>query len=174
MFFNAGWRSEAGASSVARYPDIRLSTEISVGMFVDYESPLARHVARDVWSGLSRAALDGGFTKSTALWKSLREERGFGRLQAPPLNVFIIGQDRPEDIDAVGAVGGSGLYGVVVGVPGKASPLAGSLLYQGVERLTQTGVRAGLVEPALLHARPAECGSYAQRLLERLLEIRKG
>lgn len=158
---------------MARHPDTRLSAKISVGMFVGYESPLARRVAREVWSGLSRAALDGGFTKSTALWKSLREERGFGRQEAPSLNVFVIGQDRPEDIDAVGEVGGSRLYGVVVGVPGNASPLAGSLLYQGVERLTGTGVRAGLVEPALLHARPAECESYARRLLERLLEIRE-
>jgi hypothetical protein len=43
-----------------------------VAIVVDYESPLARRVAGDVWSGLSRAALEAGFTKTTALWKSLR------------------------------------------------------------------------------------------------------
>jgi hypothetical protein len=90
------------------------------------------------------------------------------------VHVFAIGQDRPDAIDAVGAVGAVGdpgaphLYGVIVAVPGKPSPLAGSLLYQGVERLTGTGVKAGMVEPALLHAVPAECELYARRLLERL------
>jgi hypothetical protein len=37
-----------------------------------------------------------------------------------------------------------------------------------VERLTRTGVKAGMIEPALLHAVPAECERYARRLLERL------
>lgn len=146
-------------------------------MFVGYGSPLARRVAEDVWSGLSRAALDAGLTRTTALWTGLREERDPKRLQSPPVNVFVVGQDRPEDIEAVAKVGSSGaprLYGVVVAVPDRPSPLAGSLLYQGVEHLTGTGVRAGLVEPALLHARPRECEAYAHRLLERLAEIWRG
>jgi hypothetical protein len=140
-----------------------------VGMLVDYESPLARRVAGDVWSGLSRAALEAGFTKTTAHWKSLREDRD--REEDTPVHVFTIGQDRPEAIDAVGVVGDPGashLYGVIVAVPDEPSPLVGSLLYQGVERLTATGVKAGMVEPALLHAVPAECERYARRLLQRL------
>lgn len=136
---------------------------------MDYESPLARRVAGDVWSGLSRAALEAGFTKTTALWQSLRETRSLA--EGPRVHVFAIGQDRPDAIDAVGAVGDPGaphLYGVIVAVPDRPSPLAGSLLYQGVQRLTGTGVKAGMVEPALLHAVPVECERYARRLLERL------
>ena len=144
-------------------------SETTVGILVDYESPLARRVAGDVWSGLSRAALEAGFTKTTALWKSLRETRSLA--EGPRVHVFAIGQDRPDAIDAVDAVGdprAPHLYGVIVAVPDRPSPLAGSLLYQGVQRLTGTGVRAGMVEPALLHAVPAECERYARRLLERL------
>ena len=144
-------------------------SEARVGIFLDYESPLASRVAGDVWSGLSRAALEAGFTKTTANWESLREARSL--TEGPHVHVFAIGQDRPEAIDAVGAVGDPGaprLYGVIVAVPSKPSPLAGSLLYQGVERLTGTGVKAGMVVPALLHAIPAECERYARRLLERL------
>ena len=142
----------------------------SVGIFVDYESPLARKVAGDVWSGLSRAALDAGNTSITALWKSLREAENLQDPEGRRVHVFAIGQDRPDGIDAVGAVGGgeAALYGLVVAVPDRPSPLAGSLLYQGVERLTGSGVKAGLVEPALLHAAPVECERYARRLLERL------
>ena len=138
-------------------------------MCVDYESPLARQVAGDVWSGLSRAALAAGFTKTTAVWKSLREG-GPERHEAPSVRVFAIGQDRPDAVDAVGAMGRADgvLYGVVVAVPTRTNPLAGSLLYQGVGRLTDAGVRAGMVEPALLHASPVECERYANRLLERL------
>jgi hypothetical protein len=138
-------------------------------MCVDYESPLARRVAGDVWSGLSRAALAAGFTKTTALWESLREGRPESS-QTPPVQVFAIGQDRPDAVDAVGAPGWADgvLYGVVVAVPDRTNPLAGSLLYQGVGRLTDAGVKAGLVEPALLHASPVECERYARRLLERL------
>lgn len=138
-------------------------------MCVDYESRLARQVAGDVWSGLSRAALAAGFTKTTAVWESLREGRP-ERSEPPSVRVFAIGQDRPDAVDAVGAPGGAGgvLYGVVVAVPDQTNPLAGSLLYQGVGRLTEDGVRAGLVEPALLHASPVECARYAHRLLERL------
>ena len=138
-------------------------------MCVDYESPLARQVAGDVWSGLSRAALAAGFTKTTAVWESLREGRP-ARPEAPPVQVFAIGQDRPDAVDAVGAAGGADgvLYGMVVAVPTRTNPLAGSLLYQGVGRLTDAGVRAGMVEPALLHVSPVECERYAGRLLERL------
>ncbi len=140
---------------------------------MDYESPLARRVAGDVWSGLSRAALESGFTKTTALWESLRETDPTDP-DGPPVHVFAVGQDRPDAIDAVGALGDPGsprLYGVVVAVPDRPSPLAGSLLYQGVERLTGSGVRAGMVEPALLHAVPEECERYARRLLERLQNL---
>lgn len=142
----------------------------SVGIFVDYESPLARKVAGDVWSGLSRAALDAGNTSVTARWKSLREAEDTQDLEGRRVHVFAIGQDRPDGIDAVGAIGGgeAALYGLVVAVPDRPSPLAGSLLYQGVERLTGSGVKAGLIEPALLHASPVECERYARRLLERL------
>jgi hypothetical protein len=142
-------------------------SEAAVGILVDYESPLARRVAGDIWSGLSRAALEAGYTKITALWESLEEREEREGLLA---HVFAVGQDRPEAIDAVGAIGdrsASRLYGVVVAVPDKPSPLAGSLLYQGVQRLTDSGVKAGMVEPALLHAVPEECERYARRLLER-------
>jgi hypothetical protein len=144
-------------------------SEARVGIFLDYESQLARRVAGDVWSGFSRAALEAGFTKTTAQWESLREARS--PTERLPVHIFAIGQDRPDAIDAVGAVGDPGtphLYGVIVAVPSKPSSLAGSLLYQGVERLTGTGVKVGMVEPALLHAVPAECERYARRLLERL------
>ncbi|QIN84950.1 hypothetical protein GBA63_21605 [Rubrobacter tropicus] len=139
---------------------------------MDYESPLARKVAGDVWSGLHRAALEAGFTKTTAVWESLREGIPAG-LQGPPVHIFAVGQDRPDAVDAVGAVGGPEgvLYGLVVAVPDRPSPLAGSLLYQGVGRLTDAGVKAGMVEPALLHASPLECERYARRLLERLRVI---
>lgn len=145
-------------------------SDASVGIFVDYESPLARRVAGDVWSGLSRAALEAGNTSVTALWKSLREMDRVQTSENRRVHVFAVGQDRPDGIDAVAAVGGTdaALYGLVVAVPDRPSPLAGSLLYQGVERLTGSGVRAGLVEPALLHAAPVECERYARRLLERL------
>ena len=144
--------------------------ETAVGLLVDYESPLARRVAGDIWLGLSRAALEAGHTRVTALWESLTET---GRVARDPLIlcVFAVGQDRPDAVDAVGAVGDPAsprLYGVVVAVPERPSPLTGSLLYQGVQRLTDAGVRAGMVEPALLHAVPEECERYARRLLGRL------
>jgi len=145
--------------------------ETTVGILVDYESPLARRVAGDVWSGLSRAALAAGFTKTTARWESLRETESPTDSEGPLVHVFAVGQDRPDAIDAVGALGDPGssrLYGLIVAVPDRPSPLAGSLLYQGVERLTGSGVKAGMVEPALLHAVPEECERYARRLLERL------
>jgi len=138
---------------------------------VDYESPLARRVAGDIWSGLSRAALEAGFTKTTATWESLRESEGPKHPEGPLVHVLVIDQDRPDAIDAVGMLGEAGssrLYGVVVAVPDRPSPLAGALLYQGVGRLTGSGVKAGMVEPALLHAVPEECERYGRRLLERL------
>ena len=91
-----------------------------------------------MWSGLSRAALQAGQVRVTAHWES------------------------------VGDPSVPGLYGIVVAVPDRPSPLAGSLLYQGVQRLTEDGVKAGTIEPALLHAVPEECERYARRLLERL------
>lgn len=148
--------------------------EPEVGIFVDYESPLAREVAGDIWSGLSRAALGTGRTKVTAFWESLGEARDRKFPEAPVAHIFVVGQDRPEAIEFIGffegveKMGVSRIYGVVVAVPDRPSPLSGSLLYQGVGRLTEAGVKVGAVEPALLHALPKECESYAQRLLERL------
>jgi hypothetical protein len=140
-----------------------------VSILVDYESPLARRVAGDIWSGLSRAALEVGHVRITALWESLREGRSIP--EEPRIHVFAVGQDRPDAVDAIGVVGDPAarrLYGIVVAVPDRPSPLAGSLLYQGVQRLTDAGVKAGAVEPALLHTVPEECERYARRLLERL------
>jgi hypothetical protein len=145
--------------------------EAAVGILVDYESPLARTVAGDIWSGLSRAALESGHARITALWESLREVGDRGVTKDPPICIFAVGQDRPDAVDAIGPFGepaDARLYGIVVAVPDRPSPLTGSLLYQGVQRLTDAGVRAGMVEPALLHAVPEECERYARRLLERL------
>jgi hypothetical protein len=145
--------------------------EPSIGIFVDYGSPLARGVAGEIWSGLSVAALGSGYIKATALWESLRTPRSPERLGELRAYVFVVGQDRPDFVDAIGPAGDMEmprLYGVVVAVPDRPSPLSGSLLYQGVERLKGGGVKASLVEPALLHALPRECESYAKRLIERL------
>ena len=147
----------------------------TVGIFVDYESPLARVVAGSLWSGLSAAALGAGYIRITALWESLREAES--PTEGPSVHVFAIGQDRPDAVDAVAPVGKPGaahLYGMVVAVPERPSPLSGSLLYQGVEKLTGAGVRAGFVEPVPLRASPGECEMYAGRLLERLGKVRKG
>ena len=148
-------------------------SEATIGILVDYESPLASRVAGGVWSELSRTALAAGFTKTTALWQSLRETRGPAAPEGPSAHIFALGQDRPEAIDAIGAIEASTphLYGVIVAVPDKPSPLAGSLLYQGVGRLTQSGVKAGMVEPALLHAVPTECERYARHLFQRLSKV---
>jgi hypothetical protein len=148
--------------------------EPTVGFFVDYESPLARVVASNVWAGLSRTALKAGYTRTTARWESLRESPGAELSRGLAACLFAVGQDRPDAVDAIEAVGASRprdapkVYGIVVAVPDRPSPLAGSLLYQGVERLTRTGIRAGDIEPALLHPVSEECERYAQRLLERL------
>jgi hypothetical protein len=152
-------------------------SEATIGILVDYESPLASRVAGEVWSGLSRTALEAGFTKTTALWQSLREARretsSTTAPEGPSAHIFVLGQDRPEAIDAIGAIDAAALhlYGVIVAVPDKPSPLAGSLLYQGVGRLTQSGVKAGMVEPALLHAVPTECERYARHLFQRLSKV---
>jgi hypothetical protein len=141
---------------------------------VDYESPLAGRVAGEVWSGLSRTALESGFTKTTALWERLRENRSTTVPEGPSAHIFVIGQDRPDAIDAIGAAGDAcapHLYGVIVAVPAKPSPLAGPLLYQGVGQLTRSRVKAGMVEPALLHAVPAECERYARHLFQRLSKV---
>ena len=138
---------------------------------MDYESPLARVVAGSIWTGLSLAALGAGYTKTTARWESLREDRVRDNPEGPLFHVFVVGQDRPDAVDQISPVAdvsASHLYGVVVAVPDRPSPLSGSLLYQGVARLTDENVRAGSVEPALLHPSPRECESYAKRLLERL------
>ena len=147
-----------------------MAVPATVGIYVDYESPVAREVAGRIWTGLSVAALDAGYVKTTALWESLRASRSLEELEGPRMHVFTVGQDRPDSIDAVCPIGDpkTSLYGMVVAVPDRPSPLAGSLLYQGVERLTGGGVKVGAVEPALLRARPQECESYAKRLLERL------
>ncbi len=138
---------------------------------MDYESPLARMVAGTIWSGLSLAALGAGYTKTTARWESLREDRVRENPEGPLFHLFVVGQDRPDAIDQISPVGDTPaphLYGVVVAVPERSSPLAGSLLYQGVGRLTERDVKPGSVEPALLHPSRKECESYAKRLLERL------
>jgi len=147
----------------------------TVGIFVDYESPLARSVAGGLWSGLSSAALGAGYPRITARWESLREDRSPTTLEGPLLHVFVVGQDRPDAVDAVAPVGEPGashLYGMVVAVPERPSPLSGSLLYQGVEKLTGRGVKVSLIEPAPLRASAGECELYAGRLLERLRKVR--
>ena len=149
-------------------------SEATVGILVDYESPLASRVASEVWSGLSRAALEAGFTKTTALWQSLREARDGRSPEGSSAHIFVLGQDRPEAIDAIAAMDAAPaphLYGVIVAVPVEQSPLAGSLLYQGVGRLTQSGVKAGMVEPALLHPVSTECERYARHLFGRLSKV---
>lgn len=148
--------------------------EAAVGIFVDYGSPLARRAAEELWAGLSRAALDAGRTGVTASWETLSGSAGL--VAGPgdlPLCVFVVGQDRPDAVDDVRAVGNPSdarIYGVVVAVPDPQSPLAGSLLYAGVRRLTEGGVRPGSVLPALLPARrSAEGGAYARRLVSGLV-----
>jgi hypothetical protein len=146
-------------------------SSVSVGLFVDYESQLAREVARHVWTGLSRGVLAAGYTRTTALWESLREREVLDNLDGPSVHVFVLGQDHPDAADALGPVANPDqphLYGCVLAVPDRPSPLAGSLLYQGVGRLTAAGVRPGYVEPALLHPSKQECEAYASRLLQRL------
>lgn len=144
---------------------------LTVSILVDYESPLAREVAGNIWAGLSAAVVDTASAKATALWESLRTPKGPERLGESRAHIFVVGREHPEAIDDVRPVchpGSSCLYGVVVAVPELPSPLAGSLLYHVVERLVEGGVKTGTIEPALLRAFPEECASYANRLVERL------
>ena len=145
--------------------------EARVGIFVDYESPLARRVAGDIWSGISRAALGTGYDKTTALWRSLDKPGDPEKLEEALAYVFVLGQDRPESVENVGMIvpEGSHLCGIVVAVPDRPSPLSGSLLYQGVGRLTDAGIRAGNILPALVPSVPkTESEAYTARLLDRL------
>lgn len=151
--------------------------EAKVAIFVDYESKLARGVAEGVWSGLSRAALDSGSAKIATFWErldskdviSLALSRSPSEGRSQEIAIFAVGQDRPDAIDEIEVPpGGSKVFGLIVAVPDMTSPLAGSLLYQGVERLKSKGVKAGTIEPALLHAVPHECEAYARKLLTRL------
>ena len=149
-------------------------SRLTANILVDYESSLACEVAGKIWAGLSVAALDTASAKATALWESLRAPEGAERLGESRAHIFVVGQERPDAIDEVRPVGDPGsscLYGVVVAVPELPSPLAGSLLYQGVERLVEGGVKTGTIEPALLRAFPEECAYYAKRLLERLTPL---
>lgn len=144
---------------------------------VDYESPSAHRVARDIWSALSRTALDSGLAGITARWESLQEQEVVFKLEDSPICIFIVGQDRPEAVEFISAFGdleAPRLYGVVVATPERPSPLSGSLLYQGVGRLTAEGVRAGTILPALVPVSPRTEGeAYAGRLLGRLQEMRR-
>lgn len=154
-------------------------TEAKVAIFVDYGSDLARSVAEGVWSGLSRAALEdaAGSARISTFWEkldskdviSLALSKSPAGSRSQEIAIFVVGQERPDSIDEISVPpGGSKVFGVVVAVPERPSPLAGSLLYQGVERLKARGVKASAVEPALLHALPDECEAYARTLLKRL------
>lgn len=148
----------------------------TISIIVDYESPLARRVAGDIWSNLSRAALEAGHTRMAALWEDLGAPGRPERSAEPSAHVFVFGQDRPEAVDriedVVEALKASRLYGVVVAVPEQPSPLSGSLLYQGVEGVTRAGVRTGDVLPALVPVSPlTECEAYTARLFERLQKV---
>lgn len=144
--------------------------QTTVNMLVDYEGPLARRVAGEFWSALSRATLANraGHTKTIALWDDLHTPSEPDGTEVSA-RIFVIEQGDPEAVDALEPLQSHDvLYGVVLAIPEKPSPLAGSLLYQGVERLKEAGVRAGNIEPALLGGSPEECERYAAKLLERL------
>ncbi len=148
----------------------------TISIIVDYESPLARRVAGDIWSCLSRAALEAGHARVAALWESLEAPGSPESSPQAGVRVFVLGQDRPEAVDRVGAVvarsGEARLHGVVVAVPEQPSPLSGALLYQGVEGVTRSGARAGDVLPALVPVAPlTECEAYTARLFERLQKV---
>lgn len=143
--------------------------EISVNMIVDYEGELSRRVAGEIWSGLSRAALDGGsgYVKTTAAWGSLLESSG--GVPKAAMHIIVLDLEHPEVVERLREMfGGASLYGLALAVPDRPNPLAGSLLYQGVERLQESGVRSGCIEPALLRADPGHCERYASKLLDRL------
>src|ERR687886_1393727 len=93
---------------------------LTVSILVDYESPLAREVAGNIWAGLSAAVVDTAYAKATALWESLRAPEGPQRLGESRVHIFVVGQERPDAIDDVRPLGdpdSSCLYGVVVAVP---------------------------------------------------------
>lgn len=143
---------------------------------MDYESPFAHRVARDIWSALSRKALDSGFAGITARWMSPQQREGASGHENPLACIFVIGPDRPETVDRIGAFSGPEaprLYGVVVATPERPSPLSGSLLYQGVGRLTGAGIRAGAILPALVPVSPKTEGeAYVAQLIEYLRKAR--
>lgn len=144
--------------------------QTTVNMLVDYEGSLARRVAGELWSALSRATLasGAGHTKTTALWDDLHTPSDPDGTEISA-RIFVLDQDHPEAVDTLEPLQTHDvLYGLVLAIPERPSPLAGSLLYQGVERLKEAGVRAGNIEPALLGGGPEECGRYAAKLLERL------
>ena len=132
-------------------------------------------MARDIWAALSRTALDSGFSGVTARWERLRKLEAFPGHEDSSLCLFVVGQDRPEAMEYVGSPGPPAhlLYGVVVATPERSSPLSGSLLYQGVGRLTDGGVRGGALLPALVPVSPKTEGvAYAEQLFIRLQEVR--
>ena len=137
---------------------------------MDYESPPANRVARDIWSALSRKTLNAGFAGITARWESLQEQQVIPRSEGSSICIFVLGQDRPESVKYIGPFADRAPplpYGVVVATPESPNPLAGSLLYQGVGRLTDRGVKAGAVLPALIPVSPKTEGeAYATRLFQ--------
>ncbi|AHY48046.1 Hypothetical Protein RradSPS_2763 [Rubrobacter radiotolerans] len=156
-----------------------------VAIYVDYNSQLAKSVAESIWSGLTRSAAQSGGGRISTYWDGLdprnvlklatsRSPRPEGAERG--VVIFAVGQDRPDAVDDIPVADLSGtertIFGLVVAVPEPQSPLAGPLLYQGVERLTNGGVRMGDIEPALLRSASAECESYAERLMERLRDAR--
>jgi hypothetical protein len=149
----------------------------TVVISVDYESPSAHQVARDLWSALSRTALNSGFAGITARWESLQAQGELSSFEDSAVFIFVLGQDQPETVENIHAFEGTEpprLYGVVVATPERPSPLSGSLLYQGVGRLTAEGVRAGAILPALVPVSPKiEGEAYAARLLGRLRKMRE-
>lgn len=145
--------------------------ETTVGILVDYEGPLARKVAGSVWSGLSRAALSDGYTKTTAQWESLKEPRSLEKIEGSEVCIFVIEQNLPEAVDLIRAADSPALYGLIVAVPEPPSLLAGPLLDQGLQRLAAGGVEPSAIESALLPYAPEECTLYARRLLGRLQKV---
>lgn len=144
--------------------------ETTVQLLVDYEGALARRVAGDLWAALSKAALEAGagHTKTIARWDSLRAP-GDAESSEATMRIHVMQQDHPEAVELLRAAPDGGvLYGIVVAVPDRPNPLAGSLLYQGVERLKENGVKAKDIEPVLLSTGTEECGRYALKLIERL------
>lgn len=159
------------------FDNIRDALKTAVSIFVDYDSPLASQVSRDIWSELSRTALRAGYEEMTARWESLRGAASPSELEILPAHLFVFGQDRPEAVEHVSACAepeSPGLYGLVVATPERPSPLSGSLLYQGVQQLTGAGIRTGNVLPALVPVSPKmECEAYTSRLFERLQKVRR-